>query len=118
MFDFFNDFFKSDLAKNNIIVIIITVIILLAIGAFLMWLYMSKLYMKCLYNENADLKKSVESLNDSIVLLEKELKEITENRNTLLEQNKKLSFYDDMTKAKEIAKDEETDPAIEQFINK
>lgn len=118
MFDFFNEFFKSDLAKNNIIVVIITVIILLAIGSFLMWLYMSKLYMKCLKNENVDLKKKVENLNNKNVLLEEELKEITENRNTLLTQNKRLSFYDEMTKNKEVAENEEIDAAIEPFINK
>lgn len=118
MFDFFNDFFKSDLAKNNVIVIIITVIMLLAVGALLMWLYMSKIYMKCLKNENVELKKKVESLNDKYVLLEKELKEITANRNTLLAQNDRLSFYDKMTEAKKVAENEEVDAAIEQFINK
>lgn len=117
MFDFFNDFFKSDLAKNNIIVVILTVIMLLAIGAILMWLYMNKIHMKCINNENVELKKNVENLNDTIVLLEKKLKEITANRDTLLEQNNKLAFYDKVNKTQEIAKNEETDPAIEQFIN-
>lgn len=118
MYDFFNDFFKSDLAKNNVIVIIITVIMLLAIGAFLMWLYMSKIYMKYLNNENIELKKKAESLNAEKVSLEKKLKEITASRNSLLEQNNKLSFYEKITKAKEAAENEETDSAIEQFINK
>lgn len=118
MFDFFNEFFKSDFAKNHVIVIIITVIMLLAIGAFLMWLYMSKIYMKCLKNENAELKKKVECLNDKIVSLEKELKEVAANRDTLLVQNDRLSFYDKMTKAKKVAENEDADAAIEQFINK
>lgn len=117
MFDFFDEFFKSEFAKNNIIAIIITVILLLIVGAVLMWLYMSKIYMKCLNNENVDLKKKVENLDDKIISLEKELKEVTENRDELLEKNNRLSFYDKMAKVKEIAENEETDSAIEQFIN-
>ena len=118
MFDFFNEFFKSDLAKNHVIVIIITVIMLFAIGAFLMWLHMSKIYMKCLNNENVELKNKVKCLNDKIDSLENKLKEVTANRDILLVQNNKLSFYDKMAKAKKVAENEDADAAIEQFINK
>lgn len=35
MFDFFNEFFQSDLAKNNIIAFIVIAVLLIMVGAVL-----------------------------------------------------------------------------------
>lgn len=117
MFDYLDSFFKSNLAKNNIIAITIAVIVLLVIGAVIMWFYMSKIHMKCVINENEDLKKKVENMNNKIISLEQELKNVTENRDALLKMNDRLSFYNKMAKAKEFAENEEIDSAIEKFLN-
>lgn len=118
MFDFFNEFFNSELAKNNILVIIITAVMLMVIGAFLMWLYMAQINMKCMENENVELKKDVKSSAEEIRVLKMQLSEVTADRDRLLEQNSKLAFYNNLIRAKEAAENDEVDSAIEQFISK
>lgn len=117
MFDFINEFFKSGLAENDILVVIVLLIMTLMVGAFLMWLYMSKIYMKCVRNENAQLKEEVDALSEKVVSLEEELEKMTANRDDLLAQDDRLSFYDKMVRAREVAENEETDSAIDQFVN-
>lgn len=52
-----------------------------------------------------------------ISLLEKELEKVIANRNELLNQVDRLSFYDTMMKHKEVSEKEEIDAAVKQFIN-
>lgn len=117
MFDFFDAFFKSEMANNNIIVNIVIAIMLLVFGAVLMWFFMSKVYTNILKKNNSILEIEVVNLNKKIILLENELKELKEDRDNIIAQSDKISYFHELTKVEEFDKKEEIDPAIEQFIN-
>ena len=125
MFDFFNEFYKSELAKNNIAIIVVSIILLLMAGACIMWLYMSKIYLKSVQNDNADLKKqnselkgNVETLNNRIITLQAELAEVKQDRDDLLKTSDQLCFYYQMKKMEKMKKEDSIDPALDQFIRK
>lgn len=56
-------------------------------------------------------------MTTEIASLKNNLREVTKSRDELLEMNDKLSFYYEMRKTQENAKNGEIIPAIQTFIN-
>lgn len=117
LYNVINEFCKLDFVKNHIVSFIIIAIVLIAVGAAMMYLYMSKIYMKYIINKNSDLKKKNKDMTTEIASLKNNLREVTKSRDELLEMNDKLSFYYEMRKTQENAQNGEIIPAIQTFIN-
>lgn len=113
MFDFFNEFFQSELVKNNAVALSAIAILLLAIGAFGMWLYMSKFYCIHLTNENAELKKKYTELEECNQKTEVRLKEMTRQRDAIQKELSKETLHELLQSTGPV-----NDTALEQFIKK
>ena len=113
MFDFFNEFFQSELVKNNIATVIIISILLILIGAGLMWLYMSKIHMMRLENENADLKRENEKIKSDIQEVTKAYKDLEERLKSLTASSDRLKFLDEQYIARNT---DMSDSALEEFL--
>ena len=113
MFDFFNEFFQSELVKNNIATVIIISILLILIGAGLMWLYMSKIHMMRLENENADLKRENEKVKSDIQEVTKAYKDLEERLKSLTASSDRLKFLDEQYIARNT---DMSDSALEEFL--
>ena len=96
MFDFLNEFFKSDLAKNHIAAIIITVILLLGIGFFLGWVYLKFIYYKIKFNKMEETNKLNSELKKENSEFKKENSELKKENEELKTQLKQQSFGDEM----------------------
>lgn len=112
MFDFLNEFFKSELAQNNCISILVMIFGSFFLGGFLTWLFMKFVYMKILENKrhslevkNAKLQSCLSDLNDKYEKLET-------RHSKLLESSKKLDFIDDLNVANSV---DDADPALDSF---
>ena len=77
---------------------------------------MTKISMKCMINENEELKKRNVELEKKCNSLEVELHEAKEKNDKLLEINNRLAFYDKIEKRESFVQRDEIDPAIEKFI--
>ena len=115
MFDFFNEFFQSDLVKNNIVTVIAIAVLLIVIGAGLMWLYMTRIYMKSLGNENTGLKKENEKIKSDLEKMDKEYTLLKERLEALIASSKRLKFMDEQHIARNT---ETTDSALDEFLRK
>ena len=114
MFQFFEDFFKSEYVQDHIIATILMLVIFLILGAVIMWFFMTKIYMRCILNEKEDLKKKNQELNNSAEQLKLELTEVKAHMEVLLSKSKELAIFDSIVKAQKSEKD--IDPALQQFI--
>lgn len=113
MFDFFNEFFQSELVKNNAVALSVIAILLVAIGAFGMWFYMSKFYSVHLTNENAELKKKYTELKEFNQKIEAKLEETTRQRDALQKALSKETLHKLLDDT-----DIVVDTALEQFVKK
>ena len=113
MFDFFNEFFQSELVKNNTVVLSVTAILLVTIGALGMWWYMSKFYSIRLENENAELKKKYAELKEYNQKNEARLEEMTRQRDALQKELSKEMLHKLLNNT-----DTPIDSALEQFAKK
>ena len=113
MFDFFNEFFQSELVKNNAVALSAIAILLVAIGAFGMWLYMSKFRSIQLINENAELKKKCTELKECNHKIEASLEEMTRQRDAFQKELSKETLHKLLNNT-----DIEVDIALEQFAKK
>lgn len=93
MFDFFNEFFQSELVNNNAIALSIVAILLVVIGALGMWFYMSKFYSIHLRNENTELKKKCAELKECNHKYEARVEEITRQRDALQKELSKEALH-------------------------
>ena len=114
--EFTEEFFKSEYVQDNIVAIISMLVISFLLGAVIVWLYMTKIYMKCVLNDRRDLEKENKVLCDNVEQLQTELNEVKANRDMLLSKSKELAFFDSLDKAKKAQND--IDPALELFIRK
>lgn len=114
MFQFIDEFFKSEYVQDHIVATILMLVIFLILGATIMWLFMTKIYMRCILNEKEALKKKNQELNDSAEQIKGELTELKAHMEILLSKSKELAIFDSMVKAHQSEKD--IDPALQQFI--
>lgn len=114
MFDFFNEFLQSDLAKDNKIAFSVTAVLLLIVGAGLMWLFMSKIYMKSLENSVDELKKKNEKMESDFKELQRKFDQMAARHKALLESSDRLKFYDEQYVARNV---DTTDPALDEFTD-
>lgn len=110
MFDFFNEFFQSELVKSNAVALSAIALLLVTIGAFAMWLYMSKVYSIRLTNENAELKKKYAELKECNQKNEARLEEMTRQRDALQKELSKETLHKLLNNT-----DSPIDSALEQF---
>lgn len=113
MFDFFNEFFSSDLVKNHTVAMIAVMILCAVVGAVIMYFILSKLYYKKLQNDYDDLKKAHEKLKKEKDSLEKKYKDLEERHKSLRETNDKLKYHDTMY----VSQHEKTDDGLSGFID-
>ncbi len=114
MFDFFNEFFQSELVKNNVIVVVIISLFLVILGAGTMWLYMSKIYMKTLENENASLKDANEEMKSNLVKIQNDYDILKARFDSLVSSSKRLQFMDEQYVARNT---DTSDSALDEFVN-
>lgn len=112
MFEFFDNFFKSALAKNNVISIIIIIAVLIAIGALLMWLYMSKIHLKLQINKIQCLEDLLKQKDKTISDLNEQLMVSKHNLSELMSQSEEFAFFNQLQKSAD-----ENDPAIQEFVH-
>lgn len=113
MFDFFNEFFQSELVKNNTVALSVIAILLMIIGALGMWWYMSKFYSIRLKNENAELKKKYAELKEYSQKNEARLEEMTRQRDALQKELSKETLHKLLSNT-----DTPIDSALERFVKK
>lgn len=87
MFNFFDEFFKSDLAKNNILLIIALIAIFIIFGGLLVWLYHRFFKNKSVHDEKNELKKQLEEEQQRSKILEEKVNQLKEDlkKYTILE---------------------------------
>lgn len=113
MTDFLFDFFQSDIVKEHMGAIIGALLLAFLLGAFLTWLYMEKIHMKCVINENADLTQKKELLEKEIEENKECIAQLQTKNKKLLEDKQEFRFYEEMRAAREPDK---VDEALESFL--
>lgn len=114
MFDFFNEFFRSELVKNNIALLVIMALLILVIGAGAMWFYMTKIYLKTVENRCDTLETKCRRLEEQFAEKEKEFQNLKQRHDALMSASDKLRFMD----MQYIARNTDiTDSALNEFVN-
>lgn len=114
MFDFFNEFFQSDLVKHNVVAFTMIAILLIVIGAGLMWLYMSKIYMKSLENRNNKLNEEIERIKSELDKLQNAHGTLKARHEALVSESMRLRFMDEQYVARNT---DMSDGALNEFVN-
>lgn len=114
MFNFFNDFFHSELVKNNIALLVVMALLIFVIGAGTMWFYMTKIYLKTIENRCNTLETKCRRLEEQFSEKEKEFHNLKQRHDALMSASDKLRFMD----MQYIARNTDiTDYALNEFVN-
>lgn len=112
MFDFFDAFFQSDLAKNHPVGIVGTLVFSLLIGGFFMWLYMTKIHNVSLSNKNVALEKENTALKQDLNRVRNEYADLMKRHHHLVQTSNRLAFEDEQYVERHV---EVTDAALDEF---
>lgn len=97
MFDFFNEFFQSEFAKNNVGVVVFAIAILIFIaGAASMWAYLNFIHFKIQINEKKKTDEENKLLTDNNAILQNRVNELVKENQDLKEQLHRQNFSEDM----------------------
>ena len=114
MFDFFDEFFQSEFAKNHTLAIVMIGVLAFIIGFFIGWVYLKFIHYKVKFNKmekinelNTDLEAENADLKNIISVLKKE-------NSVLKTKIKKQSFSDNIRDYK--INKEKIDDAIMSLI--
>ena len=112
-FDFIKEFFSSEFATNNIILLIALIVLCIVLGGVIVWLYHKFIKNNRLQNLLSKKEGELEKTQDDLTEAQKQIKNL-EDDNSELKQ--KLEKYE-IQEALNLEYDENTmSPAIKKFI--
>jgi len=116
LFDFLNEFFKSEFVKDNVGGVVAVAIVLFIAGAALMWAYLTFIHFKIQINEKKKTDEKNKLLTYDNIELQNEVNKLQKENKDLKEKLHRQNFSEDMEIYNENKDD--IDDAVSELITK